>query len=292
MKKNILVPAILVLILFTSCIQTPNSDSQVSNSRNTQALIIPFNSMSFYLNGKTQKRNQAGKIIFEKSRIVMQGGNSKEAFTITRISQADNILTFQTENNKNEKFKFIFILDNDNIIKVDFNMFDMDGYFNTDYHQVTKSKLLDMYKDQISDCNCNKTNRADGVVVYSCDPLPVASDNNLSLGLSLMSSNSLVYGSISIRFINNNIKQLSGKIDIILENGNHISKKYINQQETIIGNSKVQLAIFEFSNSDIQKIRKNKVSVINFSFTDSITRAFEVKTNSDVFIRHYNCLLQ
>ena len=147
MKKNKLFTQILILIALFSCIQSPKS---TNNIKEMETLSIPFNSMTLSYLGKTQTNNQAGKIIFEQNRIVMQGESSKEAFDIIGISLENNIFSFQTQNNQSEKASFIFSFSGENIIKVSVNMFNMDGNIKIGANSVTKSKLFAMYKNNIS----------------------------------------------------------------------------------------------------------------------------------------------
>jgi hypothetical protein len=242
--------------------------------------------------GKNQTMNKSGKIIFEQNRLILAGGGSKETFDIIKISQADNILSFDTQNNKQEKASFYLVYTVNKIEKVNLNMQGMDGTLVIGIHSVTIDNLMAIYKNQISTCNCNTINRADGAIITSCDPLPVASDNKMEIGLSLMSNGTTIYGAISIRFTDNNIMPLVNNINIVLEDGQHISASYINQQKTVIGNSAVQLGVFELTSANVSKIKISNVSVINFTLSDNFARSFEARTNKDVLITHYNCIMQ
>lgn len=287
--KIYLITLIGTLLLLISCGQNPQSTNKIQHSKEVE-LSIPFASMTITYLGKNKTDNKSGKVIFEKERLIMQGLSSKEAFYIKKISQAENILTFQTENSQNEVFSFYIEFGTEYVSEINLKMLGMDGTLNISENKISYSTLSKFYESKISRCNCNLINRSDGMQIKTCDPLPVSSDNKIQIALSLMSNSSVVYGTIAIRFLDNKISDFKGGIDVILENGDHISHPYTSQQRTIIGDSEVQLAIFELSENDLLKMKISEISVISFKLSDNITRTFEAHTNKNVFIKHLDCL--
>lgn len=286
--KKISLSLLIFAIVLTSCIQN-SSKNQSSEVKKEEKIFIPFSSMTLTYMGKEQTQNQSGKILFEKERIIMQGGNSKEAFYIQKISEADNVIVFQTMNNKKEESTFYIEFNEQNVSKVKINILGMDGFFRISSGNADYSKLNTIYEENVSDCNCNLINRADGANINSCDPLPVSSDETMEVGLSLMSNNSIIYGAIALRF-SSNIESIQSEVNIVLKNGYHIKGTIISQQKTIIGNSEVQLAIFNLSQKDIASIQNNDISVISFELDNNFLRSFQAQTNKDVLKKHYNCL--
>lgn len=280
---------LISLIFIAACAQTCSATNQIKPKVSEQ-ISIQFLSMTFNFMGKTQNIDKVGKLIFEDKRLIIQDKSSKEAFYIQKITEADNILSFMTKNSKNEKATFFIEFNNNSVSKVKLNMFDMDGIIAiTAPISATQDKLKKLYNNKISPCNCNTMNRADGAIITSCDFRPIASDDELEVGMSLLKSNSDIFGSLALRF-SNKIKYLENDVDIVLEDGNHIKTSIINQQKAIIGNSELLLAILKLTTQDLEKIKRSGIAIISFELNDNYKRTYEAKTNKDVLIKHYQCL--
>lgn len=286
--RNLII-ALLPIFFIAACTQTTSSTNQ-TKLKESEQISIQFRSITFNYMEKTKDVDKPGMLIFEESRLILQDKNSKEAFYIQKITETDGILSFMTKNSKNEKVDFIIEFNNNSISKVKLNLLDMNGTIAlTVPISTTQDKLKKLYQNNISTCNCNTMNRADGVIITSCDPRPIASDNELEVGISLLESNSDFYASLALRF-SNKIKYLENDVNIVLEDGNHIKTSIINQQKTMIANSELLLAILKLTTQDLEIIKQSDIAVISFDLNDKYKRTYEAKTNKDVLKKHYQCL--
>jgi hypothetical protein len=287
MKKSTTIVSFIFLLLF--CTQKTALTHQVNYNTN-ESPYIQFNEITFNYHGQTRKQAKPGKIIFEKERLIMQIENSKEAFYINEIKEAENILTFKTKNSKDENALFYIVFKNSKIRKVTINMYDMDGVLSLSKTiKATLFNLRELYNDKISACSCNSMQRADGAFIIYCEPLPVAFNNELELGLSLLKNNSVIFGALSLRF-HDKIKHIIGDINIVLQNGVNIKASLINQQDNYIGDFEVLLAIYNLTEQNIGQLKQSEISTISFKLNDNINRTYEAKTNQDAFIKHLDCL--
>lgn len=139
--------ALTIFLIFILYVQNLHANDNFISQKD---ISILFASMKFEYDGKIQNINQTGRIIFEPQRIIMQSGNSKEAFEINKISEKNHFLIFDTENNRKEKASFVFYFDENYIIKVSADMLDMKVNFSIGKQPILLTKVRAIYNNKIS----------------------------------------------------------------------------------------------------------------------------------------------
>ena len=138
-------------------------------------------------------------------------------------------------------------------------------------------------------CNCEKINRDDGTIVTQCMPLPISSDNNTQIGLSIASNGTNNFLSLTIRFKETAIN-VTSKITIRLSDNNMFSLELVNSALSYIGNSQVANAIFLLTDLNEALLKKSNIKTISFTLTDNLLHTYTVNMNGDIAKNQLTCL--
>lgn len=138
-------------------------------------------------------------------------------------------------------------------------------------------------------CDCEKINRDDGVIVTQCNPLPVAYDNNTQVGLAAASNGREKYITITVRF-KYTAQDITGNLSIRLADNNLITFELVNSGLAFIGNSQVAQGVFFANELDITKLKKSNIKTITFKLADGLLRTYQATSNADVLKSQVRCL--
>ena len=138
-------------------------------------------------------------------------------------------------------------------------------------------------------CDCEKIQRSDGIIT-TCKTLPVAGDNSLQLGLSLAYNGRDSFVNATIRFLTNSPLKIIGDLSFRLIDNNLISFKLVKTQGSLIGNSDVEIGIFNIDENQFSKIRKSKIQTITVLLSDNRMHTLEATLNQDILINQAKCL--
>jgi len=140
------------------------------------------------------------------------------------------------------------------------------------------------------DCNCQKMMK-DGATVLQCQILPIANDNTTQIGLGAGKANNNLSVSLTIRFIDKAMEiDRSYEFSLWLDDGNVVDLKYLNGGLAYMGNSQVAQGIYVISPEQVLKLKASRIKTVAFKLTDGLRRSYQVKLNSDIFVRQLNCL--
>ena len=141
----------------------------------------------------------------------------------------------------------------------------------------------------LGQCDCQKINRPDGVVVQ-CNPLPIGGDQNLQVGLSLASNRTGKYITVTIRYISGPSLKINGDLSLRLSDNNLITFELVNTQSSYIGNSEVENAIFHINENQLNAIKYSNLLTLSIMLSDSRIHTIEATLNKKVLMNQVNCL--
>lgn len=136
---------------------------------------------------------------------------------------------------------------------------------------------------------CETINRFDGITVISCEPLPVAGDDNLEAAISLVSNGEEKFIALSVLF-NSTTQKLSGNLIIRLKNNSMLQFTAVNSEMNIIGGRQLAQAIYRIDDFIINQLRNHLIYTISFRLEDQILRTFESDLNQGVIKEQLECL--
>jgi hypothetical protein len=139
-------------------------------------------------------------------------------------------------------------------------------------------------------CNCEKIKRDDGATITQCKALQVSADNSTEIGISFASNGTSNFIAITIRFLKGQVKDVTSKITIRLDDNNMFSLDLVKSGLSYIGNSQVTNAVFKLTTTNISLMKKSNVKTVSFKLTDNLLHTYQVSMNSDVAKKQLNCL--
>lgn len=148
-----------------------------------------------------------------------------------------------------------------------------------------------MTQKVISQCQskCETINRFDGVTIISCEPLPVAGNENLEAAISLVSNGDKKFIALSVIF-NSKAQNITGNLFIRLKNNSMLQFTAVNNEMNIIGGRELAQAIYRIDEFIINQLSNNLIYTISFRLEDQLLRTFESDINQDVIKNQIKCL--
>lgn len=136
---------------------------------------------------------------------------------------------------------------------------------------------------------CETINRFDGVTIISCEPLPVAGNENLEAAISLVSNGDKKFIALSVIF-NSKAQNITGNLFIRLKNNSMLQFTAVNNEMNIIGGRELAQAIYRIDEFIINQLSNNLIYTISFRLEDQLLRTFESDINQDVIKNQIKCL--
>jgi hypothetical protein len=150
--------------------------------------------------------------------------------------------------------------------------------------------LFFIFSHIYAQCDCEKIQRSDGIITM-CKTLPVAGDNSLQVGLSLAYNGRDIFINSTIRFLSNEPLKITGDLSIRLVDNNLLTFKLVKTQGSYIGNSEVEIGIYNIDENQFTKIRNSKILTITIVLNHNKMHTLEATFNQDILINQAKCLI-
>ena len=138
-------------------------------------------------------------------------------------------------------------------------------------------------------CNIKTVNRNDGTTVRYLNPELIGTGNKCELGLSIQTNGLNYFMSVTVRYFTQAYK-ITGSLKIKLANEQSLELPIYTSELANMQNENVSLSIFYLNSNDIVKLKNSTIKTVAFQESSQIYQLILLNQNSDVAMRHLNCL--
>jgi hypothetical protein len=140
-----------------------------------------------------------------------------------------------------------------------------------------------------SKCKVSSNEDPNGVVFLYTRPEPIGKNDRLEYGVSLQTNGELYRLAVMIRFLRNASKA-TDDLKIQFSNGKSSSLRITMNELTYGNGSEVLLAVYDLTDSDIDRINQGDIKSINFKTEDGYLNIITIANKGSLLKQHYECL--